>query len=109
VGAFPVLEGGVFHTAHGADAGVVDQHMQGAAGLRYRVHRLSPLGLAGYVVRQGDGLAANGFGHGVGAVCVDVGNRDPGAFARQHLRRGFAQAAGCAGDQRHLSGYSAHV
>jgi hypothetical protein len=92
---------------HAGRAGVVDQEVEPAERAdRPFDHRLAPAGLA-HIAGRCDHLEAGcaELLHRLGPACVarQVVDRDLGAEAGQHRRRGETDAGGRAGDQRRLA------
>jgi hypothetical protein len=80
--------------------------IEGSLGLLHVGDDALPGQLAGDVVMEEAGFAAgplDGRHHLLALEVLDVGDDDGGAFARQGLGAAGADAAGSAGDQRHLA------
>jgi hypothetical protein len=95
----PLLERVVLDRALGADAGVVDQHVQAAPALGHGGHGGADRGVVGHVGDQGQGPlgALDRLGGGRG---VQVEGGHPGPPSGQQPDRGQTDAGPAAGDRR---------
>ena len=99
----PFLERDVLDRLAEADAGGIEQHVQGAELVDRLLDRGLPVVLAGDVELHEMAGRAQPVGDRLAAVGGDVGHHHAGAFLRHQFGGVGAEARGAAGDQRDLA------
>ena len=110
VHALPGFKIGILNRRAAANASIVEQNIQPAHVFMRGAQSLLPLRFICNIQPIGVTLPGikciNLIGDDLGALGIDIRNRDLGALFSQHERGGTAQAGGPSGYKSHFSGYS---